>query len=98
MKVLFLLSLATAKRVSELQAISMWVTFQGDDLSLSYLPEFGAKTESECNPLPHSFLVRSLVNFVGDLPVSSAGSSCISSIDCFFSCASSVIICVSSLS
>ena len=67
-KVLFLFSLATAKRVSELQALSRSVAFSGKDLSLSYLPEFVAKTESERNPLPHSFLVRSLEDFVGDLP------------------------------
>ena len=67
MKVLFLLSLATAKRVGELQAVSFRVAFQGDDLSLSYLPKFVAKTESECNPIPLSFLVRSLTQFVGDL-------------------------------
>ena len=35
MKVLFLLSLATAKRVSELQALSCSVTFQSNDISLS---------------------------------------------------------------
>ena len=50
-KVLFLLSLATAKRVNELQALSRSVAFSGKDLSLSYLPEFVAKTESERNPL-----------------------------------------------
>ena len=38
------------------------------DLSLAYLPEFVAKTESERNPLPRSFLVKSLEEFVGDLP------------------------------
>ena len=37
-------------------------------ISLSYLPEFVAKTESERNPLPHSFLVWPLEDFVGDLP------------------------------
>ena len=67
-KVLFLLSLATAKQVSELQALLRSVAFSGKDLSLSYLPEFVAKTESERNPLPCSFLVRSLKDFVGDLP------------------------------
>ena len=67
-KVMFLLALATAKRVGELQAISFHVAFRGDDLSLSYLPEFAAKTESEKNPIPHSFVVRSMSQFVGDLP------------------------------
>ena len=67
MKVLFLLSLATAKQVGELQAVSFQVAFQGNDLTLSYLPEFVVKTESEHNPLPQSFLVRLLAHFVGDL-------------------------------
>ena len=67
MKVLFLLSLATAKRVSELHALSRRVAFQGKDLSLSYLPEFVAKTECERNPLPQFFIVKSLEDFVGDL-------------------------------
>ena len=68
MKVLFLLSLATAKRISELHAFSRRVAFPGKDLSLSYLPEFVAKTESERNPLPRFFVVKSLEDFVGDLP------------------------------
>ena len=33
----------------------------------SYLPEFVAKTESERNPLPCSFLVKSFSDFTGDL-------------------------------
>ena len=40
----------------------------GDDLFLSYLPEFHAKTESSVRPLPRSFPVRSLRDFVGSLP------------------------------
>ena len=56
------------KCVGELQAISCGVAFEGHDLSLSYLPEFVAKTEFERNPIPRSFLVRSLSQFVGDLP------------------------------
>ena len=60
--------MATAKRVSELQALSRSEAFSGKDLSLSYLPEFVVKTKSERNPLPRSFLVRSLEDFVGDLP------------------------------
>ena len=67
-KVLFLVSLATARRVGELQAVSRDVSFSGSDAFLSYLPEFRAKTESAVNPLPHSFCVRSLDGFVGDLP------------------------------
>ena len=34
----------------------------------SFLLEFCAKTESSVNPLPRSFCVRSLADFVGDLP------------------------------
>ena len=64
MKVLFLV-LATAKRVSELQALLRPVSFQGNDISLSYLPEFLAKTESERNLLPRFFVMRSLEDFVG---------------------------------
>ena len=66
-KTLFLLSLATAKRVSELQALSHKVTRVGGDLSLAYLPGFVAKTESESNPLPRHFLLKSLKDFVGNL-------------------------------
>ena len=64
---LFLVSLATAHRVGELQAVPRSVSFSGSDAFLSYLPEFRAKTESAVNPLPRSFCVRSLTNFVGDL-------------------------------
>ena len=64
MTVLFLLSLATAKRVGELQAVSPRVAFQGDILSLSYIPEFVAKIEY---PIPWSFLVRFLARFLGGL-------------------------------
>ena len=67
-KVLFLVSLATARRVCELQAVARDVSFSGSDAFLSYLPEFRAKTESAVNPLPCSFCVRSLNSFVGDLP------------------------------
>ena len=66
-KVHFLVSLATARRVGELQAVSREVSFSGFDAYLSYLPEFRAKTESAVNPLPRSFCVRSLKDFVGDL-------------------------------
>ena len=51
LKVLFLVSLATARRVGELQVVSASVSFSGDDIFLSYLPEFRAKSESASNPL-----------------------------------------------
>ena len=67
-KVLFLVFLATAHRVGELQVVSSSVSFAGEDISLSYLPEFRAKSESASNPLPCSFAVQSLRDFVGTLP------------------------------
>ena len=60
---LFLLSLATAKRVGELQALSRCVSFSSSSASLSYVPEFVAKTESAIRPLPRSFEVKSLGDF-----------------------------------
>ena len=66
-KTLFLLALATAKRVSELQALSFRVTRVGQDRTLMYLPEFVAKTETPANPIPRSFRLASLKEFVGDL-------------------------------
>ena len=67
-KALFLLAMATAKWVSELQALSFSVSFQGEDLVLYYDPFFRAKTESVANPLPRSIIVPSLSDFAGDLP------------------------------
>ena len=69
-KVLFLLALATAKRVGELQALSSVVTFVQGDACLSYVPEFVAKLESLTRSIPRSFLVRSLSDFA--LPCSSS--------------------------
>ena len=66
-KVLFLLSLATAKRVSELQALSSIVSFSSEGAMVSYVPEFLAKTESALQPLPRSFLVKSLTDFAAGL-------------------------------
>ena len=54
--------------MSELQAVSAAVSYSGDGLFLSYLPEFHAKTESSANPLPCSFCVKSLRDFAGSLP------------------------------
>ena len=67
-KVLFLVLLTTARRVDELQAVSAEVSSSGGDLFLTYLPEFRAKSVSKARPLPRSFRVRSLTDFVGDLP------------------------------
>ena len=68
-KVLFLLALATAKRVGELQAFSHIVSFVGGDACLSYVPEFVAKSESLSRSIPRSFLVKSLSDFAEGLDV-----------------------------
>lgn len=65
MKTLFLVALATAKRVGELQALSYHVAVQGDDMILSYLPDFVAKTESAVNPIAREFRLRCLSSVVG---------------------------------
>ena len=66
-KVLFLLALATAKRMGELQALSRLVSFVHADACVSYVPEFVAKTESLSNPIPRSLLVKSLSDFAAGL-------------------------------
>ena len=66
-KTLFLVSLATAKRFGELQALSKRVAAIGDDLMVLYLPHFVAKTERADAPVPHSFRILSLREFAGDL-------------------------------
>ena len=65
--VLFLVSLATAKCVGELQALSRYVSFSSSGAYVAYVPEFLAKTESALHPLPRSFLVKSLTDFVAGL-------------------------------
>ena len=66
-KTLFLLSLASAKRIGEIQALSSNVARRGLDMSVSFLPEFVAKTESESNPIPRHFTVRALTDFAAGL-------------------------------
>ena len=68
-KVLFLLALATAKRVGELQALSHIVSFFGGIACLSYVPEFVTKSESLSRSIPRSFLVKSLSDFTAGLDV-----------------------------
>ena len=67
LKTLFLLALATAKRVGELQALSSLVTFVGADACLPYVPQFVAKSESLTRSIPRSFLVKSLADFAAGL-------------------------------
>lgn len=64
-KTLFLVALATARRVSELQALSSNVATQDSDLILYYLPEFIAKTETIMNPTKREFRLRSLSPLIG---------------------------------
>ena len=45
-KTLFLVALATVKRLGELQAVSSVIATNQDDFMLSYLPEFLAETET----------------------------------------------------
>ena len=66
-KTLFLVSLAMAKRVGELQALSKRVAAIGDDLVVSYLPHFIAKTERADASVSRSFRILSLREFAGDL-------------------------------
>ena len=67
METLFLLALATAKRVGELQALSSIVTFVAGDACLSYIPQFVAKSESLTRSVLRSFLVKSLADFAAGL-------------------------------
>ena len=67
-KTLFLVFLATAKRVGEIQALSRLVSFSSTGAGLSYVPEFLAKTESAMRPLPRSVSVQSLQDFAAGLP------------------------------
>ena len=66
-KVLFLLALATAKRVGELQALFAVVTFVQGDACLSYFPQFVANSESLTCSIPRSFLDKSLSDFAAGL-------------------------------
>ena len=67
-KTLFLVALATAKRVGEIQALSRVVSFSSSSAGLSYVPEFLSKTETAVRPLPRLFSIQSLQNFVAGLP------------------------------
>ena len=67
-KTLFLISLASAKRVSELQALSRTVAFSSSAAAVAYVPEFLSKTESALLSLPRSFDIPSLSDFAAGLP------------------------------
>ena len=100
-KTLFLVSLATAKRVSEIQALSKTVAAIGKDLMVSYLPHFIATTERVDAPVPRSFRILSLRESAGGFggrlpPVSCAGSQCLLAAYSFYCCKSLFFVHVSS--
>ncbi|MGL5405917.1 MAG: hypothetical protein ACRDAX_03880, partial [Propionibacteriaceae bacterium] len=64
-KCLFLLSLATAKRISELHALQDKVGFKGDSAICSFKTLFLAKNENPTNPWPRSFEVKGMSSLVG---------------------------------
>ncbi|XP_064087525.1 uncharacterized protein LOC135202200 [Macrobrachium nipponense] len=65
-KSLFLMALASAKRMSELQAIEGKVGFKDQSVVCSFLPSFFTKNENPSNPWPRSFEVQSLSALVGE--------------------------------
>ena len=64
-KTLFIFALATAQRVGEIQALSHKTSWQGQDLLVSYLPDFIAKTDTETHSTPREFRIKSLSPLVG---------------------------------
>ena len=66
-KTLFLVALATAKRVGELQALSKVMSSLLDDFIISYLTHFVVKTAIADAPLSRSFCLCSLAGFARDL-------------------------------
>ena len=66
-KTIFLISLATAKRIGEMQGISHIIAWMGDNVLLSYMDNFYPKTDRADNPLPREFLLKALSPIVGHL-------------------------------
>ena len=65
-KTILLLALATAQRVKEIQALLHRTSWQGQDLLVSYLPEYIAKTDKEVHRTPREFRIKSLATVVGE--------------------------------
>ena len=59
----------SAKRVSELQALSRIVSFSSSVAAVSYVPEFLVYTETAVRSLPRTFAIQSLSYFVAGLPL-----------------------------
>ena len=64
-KTLFLTTMALAKRVSEMQAISCEVGFNQEGAIVSLMLNFRAKNDNKVRRLPRNFLVKSLSQLVG---------------------------------
>ena len=64
-KTLFLLAMALAKRVSELQALSKDVGFTAEGALVSLMLGFRAKNDFKVRSLPRNFLVKGLAQLVG---------------------------------
>ncbi|XP_064120812.1 uncharacterized protein LOC135225407 [Macrobrachium nipponense] len=64
-KTLFLVALATAKRIGELQAFSKNVGFSGENAVCSLQLGFLAKNENPSHPWPRSFTIPGLSHLVG---------------------------------
>ena len=64
-KTVFLLALALAKRVSELQALSKEVGFCKEGALVSLLSVFRAKNDNKVKGLPRNFIVKDLAHLVG---------------------------------
>ena len=64
-KTLFLVAMALAKRVSELQALSKDVGFTSEGALVSLLLGFRAKNDNKVKGLPRDFLVKGLTHLVG---------------------------------
>ena len=64
-KALFLVTLALAKRVSEIQALSKLVGFSSQGAMVSLILGFRAKNDNKCKGLPRSFVIKDLTSLVG---------------------------------
>ena len=64
-----MVTLASARRVNELQALSRIVSFSFSAAAVSYVPEFLAYTETAVRSLPRTFAIQSLSDFVAGLQV-----------------------------
>lgn len=65
-KTLFLVALASAGRISELQAMSKEIGFTQDEAVCAYTQDFLAKNEDPSRPWPRFFSIRSLSGVVGE--------------------------------